>query len=372
MLRSFDRTLAFGVWLARFLWGHTTHAFSSSPDAFSLSAYQQARASETAHALDGSRFHLQVLIVDTDNQIGRIAEGLIARVAEYNDGMFILFPTSATFVGSSNKSNKNENRMVSYAEQDATAPENAVQVCRSLGLDMHRSSADGIAFDESYLDGYDLVLTTTDTLRNKILGSLSFNSQQYYGPKLRLLSEFLSMDFIMASSRKRTSSNETFDNSKADKEGTNTQDVVMGMLDGELQDRVLPFLPRLAESQLSSSNLFAHEPSVHEPRMALNQKGAAVPNRNAWPETEAALILAAAGITRFCLDTIETQMKVAFNVLLQNYFKHLDWTWEEAEETLRMGSSGVVGYFSPKQRRVQWEEHMVELQRQLEDEKAQK
>ena len=51
---------------------------------FSLSSYQKARAEETSKYLDASRFHFQILFVVNDNFHGRIAEGMLARVAEYN------------------------------------------------------------------------------------------------------------------------------------------------------------------------------------------------------------------------------------------------------------------------------------------------
>ena len=62
--------------------------------AFSLSTYQKARALDTSQCLDASRFHFQILFVDDDNSHGRIAEGVMARIAEYNDAMSILFPAS--------------------------------------------------------------------------------------------------------------------------------------------------------------------------------------------------------------------------------------------------------------------------------------
>jgi hypothetical protein len=60
-------------------------AFSpgSSDIPFSLSAYQKARAKETSRHLDASRFHFQILFVDNDNFHARIAEGMLARIAEY-------------------------------------------------------------------------------------------------------------------------------------------------------------------------------------------------------------------------------------------------------------------------------------------------
>jgi len=77
------------------LLGAPTAGYSPG-DGFSLSAYRRACASELARSLDATRMHLQVLFVDDDNAMGRIAEGLLERVAEHNDALFILYPASAT------------------------------------------------------------------------------------------------------------------------------------------------------------------------------------------------------------------------------------------------------------------------------------
>ena len=61
-----------------------------------LRDWQRLRAQETADALDASRYHLQILFVDEGDGKGRIAEGLLARVGEWNDAVNILFPASTT------------------------------------------------------------------------------------------------------------------------------------------------------------------------------------------------------------------------------------------------------------------------------------
>ena len=99
-----------------------THAFSpiggsNSDNQFSLAAYQRARAKETSAQLDASRFHFQILFVDNNNFHGRIAEGMLAKIAEYNDALFTLFPYS------------------SYeAPLDSSAPLEAMDICESLEL----------------------------------------------------------------------------------------------------------------------------------------------------------------------------------------------------------------------------------------------
>ena len=61
-----------------------------------LRDWQRLRARETADALDASRYHLQILFVDEGDGKGRIAEGLLARVGEWNDAVNILFPSSTS------------------------------------------------------------------------------------------------------------------------------------------------------------------------------------------------------------------------------------------------------------------------------------
>ena len=121
---------------------HVVQAFSpaNSNDGFSLSAYQRARALETSNTLDASRFHFQICFVDNDNFHGRIAEGMLGRIAEYNDALFTIFPSSAT-ISSSPK-----------APRDAAAPEEAVAICEELGLCSVRCSEMGTSFDISFLE----------------------------------------------------------------------------------------------------------------------------------------------------------------------------------------------------------------------------
>ena len=99
---------------------------ANSNDGFSLSAYQRARALETSNVLDASRFHFQICFVDNDNFHGRIAEGMLGRIAEYNDAMCVIFPASAT-IASSPK-----------APRDAAAPDEVkgidINAMRWIGL----------------------------------------------------------------------------------------------------------------------------------------------------------------------------------------------------------------------------------------------
>ncbi|KAL7555049.1 hypothetical protein ACHAWF_018643 [Thalassiosira exigua] len=313
-------------------------AFSpgSSDVPFSLSAYQRARAKETSDQLDASRFHFQILFVDDDNFRGRIAEGMLARIAEYNDALFTLFPYSATVEGSPK------------APPDATAPEGAVAVCESLGLCSSTCSEDGTSFDLSYLDQYDLIVALDDEIQSLILRSLPPESG--YEGKCRLLSEFLSVDFC----------------------GIQNKD---GVTDKSLQDVIEPGLweramPYYNLTKDSSSSIFSDWviPDDDQPRLVLSESGAAILNQIGWPLVEAAMLIACAGITRFCLDTMDTQFDAAFDSLLGAHFhrlEHLDFSIEQAEAQLCLGSSAVTGYFSPKERRARIEKHFEELRSKL-------
>mmetsp|Transcript_8914 Transcript_8914/g.20026 ORF Transcript_8914/g.20026 Transcript_8914/m.20026 type:complete len:333 (-) Transcript_8914:181-1179(-) len=305
---------------------------------FSLSSYQKARAEETSKSLDASRFHFQILFVDSDNFHGRIAEGMLARVAEYNDALCILFPASAT-IESSPK-----------APMDSAAPEEALTVCESLGLCTTTCSDFGTAFDLSLLDEYDLIIALDDEIQALILRSLPAKSG--YEQKCRLLSEFLSIDFCGI-------------NAKTNMTDASLQD----MIEQDLLERAEPFY-NLAKD--SSSSIFSDSATtwedVYQPRMILSESGAAVPNINGWPMVEAAMLVACAGVTRFCLDTMDAQFDTAFQYLLDQHFcrpEHLEYSVDQADEQLRKGSCSVTGYFSLKQRRERIEQHLEALRMKL-------
>jgi len=285
----------------------------SMNDSFSLSAYQRACAVETSKSLDGSRLHFQILFVDDDNAKGRIAEGLLARVAEHNDAMFVLFPASATIASSRN------------APRDAAAPEDAVKICESLGLCSTRCTMIGTSFDLSYLDEYDLIVAMDEDIRSLILRSLPHADQEYYSPRCRLLSEFLSPEFCKINNAKK-------------------ETILLNMLDSELFGRVAPLSDSITDR---SSNVFFTD------------------------QGEAALILASAGLTRFCLDTIDVQFEASFQSLLQANIgrnPRLQADWDLADEQLRRCSAAITGYFSPAQRKTRFEEYLMNLRLQEEEE----
>jgi len=310
-------------------------------DSFALSDYQKARALETAQSLDASRLHFQIMFVDDDNVKGRIAEGLLARVAEHNDAMFILFPSSSTIDASRN------------APRDAAAPERAVAVCESLGLCETTSTMDGTSFDLSYLDEYDLLITMDDDIRSLILRSLSATDQEYYAPKVRLLSEFLSPEFCSISGKQGTSSarNEQDDTLSQDNgipktvQGiTNDGRLLLDMLDQELRDRVAPCSDLVIGR--SSNVLMSHQLEYQV----------------------AALILASSGVTKFCLETMQSQFDSAFEALLIKNFHnvdHLTVSGDQADDQLRRCSHSVTGFFSREQRQSRFERHIVDLRIKL-------
>jgi hypothetical protein len=317
---------------------------SKNGDPFSLSHYQKARALETAKCLDASRLHFQIMFVDDDNAKGRIAEGLLARVAEYNDAMFMLFPASSTIEASMN------------APRDAAAPEQAVAVCESLGLCSTRSTLVGTSFDLSYLDEYDLIIAMNDDIRSLILRSLSASDQEYYGAKCRLLSEFLSPEFCSVNQSQSigsTSVAQTINNNKNDNDDdeqllreTSNAKILLDMLDSELQDRVAPFSDLVIDR--SSNVLDEHQLELQT----------------------AALILAASGVTKFCLEAMQAQFESSFQSLLQHNFhspEHLEVSRDQADAQLRRGSHSVTGYFSPEQRRTRFEQHIADLRIKLDD-----
>mmetsp|Transcript_33511 Transcript_33511/g.77293 ORF Transcript_33511/g.77293 Transcript_33511/m.77293 type:complete len:336 (-) Transcript_33511:182-1189(-) len=317
-------------------------AFSpvSNDAAFSLSSYEKSRAEELSRALEASRLHFQILFVDDDNFHGRIAEGMLEQIAEYNDALFTLFPFSAT-VESSRR-----------APTEADAPGEALAVCKSLGLCSTKCSADGTAFHLSYFDEYDLIVALDDEIHKQILRSLPAESG--YERKCRRLSEFLSIDFCGINSRTEM-----------------TDASLQNMMEPESWERAQPFYDMIAKDRSSSlrSELATNwNEYVSQPRIILSESGSAVPNTKGWPMVESAMFLACAGITRFCLDTMDVQFDTAFQSLLDQHFcrpEHLKYSVEQADDQLRKGSCSVTGCFSLEQRYSRIEQHFEDLRRKF-------
>lgn len=308
---------------------------------FSLEKYQKECALEASRSLDASRLHFQILFVDDDNAKGRIAEGLLAKIAEYNDAMFVLFPASATISSSPN------------APRDAAASSTVLAICKSLGLDQTNSETMGTDFDLSYLDEYDLIVAMDEDIRSLILRSLpSSEDQEYYRPRCRLMSEFLSPGFVTNSMTHENCAKASDDDTTNDGAERKKRRVQWDMLDTTYQDRVAPWVDQVLDR---SSNLFT------------TTRNNLVSD---WPVVESGLILASGGITRFCLSTIEAQFEAALESLLEtNLYKkeHLEKHWDEVDSQLRRCNSVVTGYFSPGQRKTRFERHWAKLQATLSD-----
>ena len=85
---------------------------------FLLELYQQNCPIETFNALDATRFHFQILFVNMNNSIGRIAEGLLGRIAKCNDVIFVPLLFLAT----------------PYRYGNATPSDETNQMCSKLNL----------------------------------------------------------------------------------------------------------------------------------------------------------------------------------------------------------------------------------------------
>ena len=104
------------------------------------------------------------------------------------------------------------------------------------------------------------------------------------------------------------------------------------------------------------------------PGIILNENGAAIPNQSGWPLVEASMLVACAGITRFLLDTLDTQFDTAFAQLLDSHFyrhEHLSTSIEAADDQLRRGSLSITGYFSPKEHERRIVRHFEALRLKL-------
>ena len=306
---------------------------NSSDPPFSLSAYQRARAQETSAQLDASRFHFQILFLDKDNFHGRIAQGILARIAEYNDALFTLLPYSATI----ERSRK--------APVDSAAPEGALAVCKSLGLCPTTCSEHGTSFNLSDLDQYDLIVALDDEIQSLVLRSLPSGSEDY--KKCRTLSEFASIDFCGVQNK-----NDITDQS------------IQDMVEPAMWERIQAYYELVKADSIGDSSIFttSNPTDIYNTRMILSENGAAIPNL--WPLTEAAMVVACAGITRFCLDTMDVQFDAAFSNLLNVHFyqpEHLNISVEQADDQLRLGSLSVTGYFSLKERHPRISKHFEEL-----------
>ena len=160
-----------------------------------------------------------------------------------------------------------------------------------------------------------------------------------------------------------------------------TSQTIQDMIEPGMWEKAKPFYKAALDSSNDAStssrsggDVFSESKSsdVYNPRMILNEHGAAIPNQSGWPVVEATMLVACAGITRFCLDTMDAQFDEAFVQLLGRHFyrrEHLDnMSIDEADDQLRLGSLSVTGYFSPKERHARIRNHFEELCSKFESE----
>jgi len=312
---------------------------SSNDNVSSLSAFRKARAQQTSNQLDASRFHFSILFVDDDNFHGRIAQGMLAKIVEYNDAICALFPYSATIEDSPE------------APLDSSAPIDALFICESLELCYSTCAEDGTSFTLSSFDEYDLIIALNDEVQSLITRSLPMG--EGYDKKCCTLSEFISVDFCGVQSKNAV-----------------TKETLQEMIEPSMWQRVKHYFQADKEGSISFDSALANSRAsdVNNPPLLLSQNGGAIINPNGWPLAEAAMVVACAGITRFCLDTMDAQFDTAFSSLLDRHFyqpKHLDISIEDADDQLRRGSLSITGYFSPKERYYRICNHFDELRTKL-------
>jgi hypothetical protein len=378
--------------------------------------YRTTRVIETSKTLDASRFHFQILFVDADNMMGRIAEGLCARIAEYNDALFMLFPSSATIMttpttttsSTSSTSTVSSRAHRSPMIEDATAPINAVNICKQLNLCSHTSNQIGTKFDLSndVLQQYDLILCMNESIRLRILQEAMMtmkNDDEYdcYGDlafKCRSLSEFVNLDFIQnfgseiakrkEEDRASASASDDANNRHHNDDVNHRRKILLEkMLEPDLFDRAAPLVdvlqstldletifhqasvPDAAETTTQHNNIYHQQvpPPPPPPPVLLwdDETNTVIPNAESWTVCEAALILSAVGVTRFCLDTIQYQMEDTFDDILsrivvdQSAVQSLQWS--TVEERLSRCNDAVSGYFSPQERLQRYQRHCQRL-----------
>ena len=314
-----------------------------------------------------SRFHFQILFVDNDNFSSHIAECIIQNIIEYNDALCTLFPESATIQSSTQ-------------QQSYRKANDIMKVCNTLGLSYCTTIDDTISpyFDLTLLDKYDLIISMNEDVQSKIVRSLP-DEMIGYEQRVRLLSEFLSMDFCGVNNEADGGVDKE---SSSDIEST----AFMNLIPSELLDRVEPYYDQLTNkkknkltsidtddidtSTQSSTTFQLTDSDLNEPRMILSKNGAMVPNPTGFHPTISSLIVACTGLTKFCLDTMDRQYDVAFENMLNLHFKELsdlEYSLEEADAQLRRGGQGISGYFSPEQRMERIERHMTKLRLTLDE-----
>ena len=346
---------------------------------FSPQSFARSQALETAQALDASRFHFSILFVDQDNVLGRLAEGLLERIAEYNDALFQIFPASATLKG---------------GPVDASPPASAISTGQAWGLCETTLTAIGSAFDANEcLPQYDLIIATNEQIRAQILQQAT--PDDTVALQCRTLTDFCQWHDFSSSIGNNTESTgqqqQQSTSPSADTTSPSSHEALLNMLEPDLHDCVAPLIPLLAQHSHEYNSLFHSAAATLEcaadnknndqtaAMVLLTDQGTVVPNRQSPRVVQAALILATTGITRFCLDAMNVQMEDAFRHMLVTVLKHSNHNnnhndsndntnenhtvlpWKMVEERLTLCNSAVAGYFSPRQRRERYEQYCEEL-----------
>lgn len=324
-----------------------TLAFSPlSPESSLQSTIQKSKAESTFQNLDASRLHFQISIIDKDNFSARITSAIMARVIEYNDGLFQIFPSFATY----------------HPENDPTAPKEAIGICKNLGLCNVKCVEEGVKFDWDMMDGYDLILCVDEEIQEKIWRSMPENGYGGYEGKVRHLAEFLNEGYSCYYHTRNYA--EKIDSSK------DASFVIKNMIESDLWEQCGQYYDVVSNAPSDVFHIDNLSTDLQEPRIILKDN-TAVPNPNGWPKIESAMIIASAGVTRFCLDVINVQFEKALKELMNSFFykkNHLRLSFEEADELLRKGNNSVTGYFSPQARLERIQLHMDGLKSRLKEE----
>ena len=328
--------------------GLGTQAGGASVGSF-LRAWRTAKIESTANALDPSRYMFQILIVDDDNSRGRVAEGLLERVAAYTDAGWWLYPFSVTTLEGAN---------------GQPPPQSVVDCCEELQLCQTRANAPGARLCRADLDSYDLIVALDDDVRTRIMQSLRDEAPADYDMRVRLLSDFLnyetSTEYEAAAARREVS-------------GRSRDDT----LDPALADRLYPFAQLFSELPPGGAPLdcMAALPSPGEASLSFDQaSGAAILAGGAsWRRAEAAMIAGCSGLVLFLKDTIDDGFDAAYDRLLAECFcrrEHVDVTWAHAETIIRRHS--FTGALDPVERERRFTVHMGKLvERLAQDEQPQ-
>lgn len=295
-----------------------------------LRVWRQARVGSTASVLDVSRYHLQLLFVDSTNQHARVAEGVLERVAEWADAGWWLYPHAAT-IGS---------------DLDGLGPLPAtLAACAELDLCAVRSGAPGASLCREDLDSYDLIICLDDEVRLAILrwlrDDLHEHDVSYYEcGRLCLLSDFISLE---------------------------TDAVARGappVLQRSLMNRVAPFVARAPLAGGLAATRAWPQPGGPSLTLDLDGVARAAPD-GSWRAAEAGILLACAGLTRFCKETINAGFVTAYGALLAEMFhapEHADAVWADAEPRVRTHS--FTGALTPGEREKLFDLHIAALARQ--------